>query len=154
MAPNVCDECDGAAGCSAEWELADRSVARWRLPGPSHIRRPGQKQGLEDYGALLEENSPLNEVGKDGRLMAYGSAIPGVDVTGRAGIPVHSAGCGVEGSRPRDVRSDNGITGGLRAEKARFDVRRRAPERVRRVGGPDLAVTGGPVLTAHSEGAP
>ena len=59
-----------------------------------------------------------------------------------------------EGSRPRDVRSDNGITGGLRAEKARFDVRRRAPERVRRVGGPDLAVTGGPVLTAHSEGAP
>jgi hypothetical protein len=86
--------------------------------------------------------------------MAYGSAIPGVDVTGRAGIPVHPADCGVEGSRPRDVRSDNDITGGLRAEKARFDVRRRAPERVRRVGGPDPAVMGGPVLAAHSEGTP
>jgi hypothetical protein len=86
--------------------------------------------------------------------MAYGSAITGLDVTGRAGTPVQSASCGVEGSRPRDVRSDNDITAGLQAEKARFDVRRRAPERVRRVGWPDLAVTGGPVLATHSEGTP
>src|SRR5689334_25282476 len=110
--------------------------------------------GLEDYGALLEEYRPLKEVGKDGRLMAYGSAIPGGDVTGRGGSPVHSSGCGVAGSRPRDVRSDNDITGGLQAEKARFGVGRRAPERVRRVGRPDLAATGGPVLAAHSEGTP
>jgi hypothetical protein len=89
-----------------------------------------------------------------GGLMAYGSAIPGVDVTGRAGTPVHSAGCGVEGSRPRDVRSNNDITGGLQAEKARFDVGRRAPERVRRVGRADPAVTGGPVSAAHREGTP
>jgi hypothetical protein len=89
-----------------------------------------------------------------GGLMAYGSAIPGVDVTGRAGTPVHSAGCGVEGSRPRDGRSDNDITGGLQVEKARFDVGRRAPERVRRVGRPDPAVTGGPVSAAHDEGTP
>ena len=43
--------------------------------------------------------------------MAYGSAIPGLDDTGRAGIPAHSAGCGLQGSRPRDARSDNDITG-------------------------------------------
>jgi hypothetical protein len=43
--------------------------------------------------------------------MAYGSAIPGLDDTGRAGTPVHSAGCGLQGSRPRDARSDNDITG-------------------------------------------
>jgi hypothetical protein len=67
VAPNVCDEWDAAAGCSAERELADRSVARRRLPGPSHIRRPGQKYGLEDYGPRLEENSPLNEVGKSSK---------------------------------------------------------------------------------------
>jgi len=85
--------------------------------------------------------------------MAYGIAIPGIDVTGRAGTPVHPAG-GVEGWRPRDVRSDNDITGGLQAERARFDVGRRAPGRVRRVGRPDLAVTGGPVLAAHREGTP
>jgi hypothetical protein len=86
--------------------------------------------------------------------MAYGSAIPGLDVTGRAGTPVHPAGCGVEGPRPRVVRSDNAITGGLQAEKARFDVGRRAPERVRRVGRPDLVVTGAPVLAADGEGTP
>ena len=68
------------------------------------------ENGLQDYGAQLEEDSPLKMVGKDGRLMAYVIAIPGTDVTGRAGTPVHPAGCGVEG--PRDVRSDNDITGG------------------------------------------
>ena len=86
--------------------------------------------------------------------MVYGSAIPGGYVTGRWGTAVHPADSGGAGPQPRDVRSGNASTGGPQAEKARFDVGRRAPERVRRVGRPDLAAAGGPVLAAHSQGTP
>jgi hypothetical protein len=80
--------------------------------------------------------------------MADGSAIPGSDVTAQAGSPVGGSG----GARPRDVQSDNDITGGRRAEKQRFDGGRRVPQRMRNLGPPDLVVE--PIAAAHREGTP
>jgi hypothetical protein len=111
VAPNVCDECDAAAGRSAKRELTDRSVAWWRLSRPRHTRRPGLKMRVRGLWSLLEEYSPLNEVGKDGGSWGVGWRYP-ASTSPDGGTSVDSAACGVGGSQPRDVRSDNDITGG------------------------------------------
>lgn len=84
--------CDAAADLSAERELADRG-ADWLRP--SRIRTSGPKTGVEDYGALLEDHSPLNEAGKEGRFMAYGNCGTRIDMAAQACIPIYPAEYGI-----------------------------------------------------------